>query len=83
MDVTHKCSTATVSKQGVGVNILGGKAAPLSFNLIPAQTETLHLNPKPKVFFFFTAPFFRGNERPRAGRPYPNFRKSKALKFAS
>ena len=59
MDVTHKCSTATVSKQGVGVNILGGKAAPLSFNLIPAQTETLHLNPKPKVFFFH-CPIFLG-----------------------
>ena len=40
MDVTHKCSTAAVNKHGIGVNMLGGKAAPLSFTLIPAQTES-------------------------------------------
>ena len=38
MDVTHKCST--VNKHGIRVNMLGGKAAPLSFTLIPAQTES-------------------------------------------
>ena len=40
MDVTHKCSTAAVNKHGIGINMLGGKAAQLSFTLIPAQTES-------------------------------------------
>ena len=40
MDVTHKCSTAAVNKHGIGVNLLSGKAAQLSFTLIPAQTES-------------------------------------------
>ena len=40
MDVIHKCSTAAVNKHAIGVNMLGGKAAPLSFTLIPAQTES-------------------------------------------
>ena len=39
MDITHKCSTAAVNKHGIRVNMLGCKAAPLSFTLIPAQTE--------------------------------------------
>ena len=42
MDVTNKCqcSTAAVNKHGIGVNMLGGKAALLSFTLILAQTES-------------------------------------------
>ena len=40
MDVTHKCSTATVNKHGIRVNMLCRKAAPLSFTLIPAQIES-------------------------------------------
>ena len=43
MDVTHKCSTAAVNKHAndaITVDMLGSKAAPLSFTLIPAQTES-------------------------------------------
>ena len=41
MDVTSKCSTAAVNKHAIGVNMLCGKAEPLSFTLtIPAQTES-------------------------------------------
>ena len=40
MDVAHKCSTAAVNKHAIGVNMLGGKAAFLTFTLIPAQTES-------------------------------------------
>ena len=40
MDVTHKCSTAAINKHAIGVNMLGGKAAPVTFTLIPAQTES-------------------------------------------
>ena len=38
MDVTHTCSTVTaaVNKHGIGFNMLSGKAAQLSFTLIPA-----------------------------------------------
>ena len=39
MDVTHKCSTAAINKHAIRVNMLGGKAAPVTFTLIPAQTE--------------------------------------------
>ena len=37
MDVTHKCSTAAVNKHGIGVNILGGKAA--VFNSHPSSNR--------------------------------------------
>ena len=40
MDVTHKCSTAAVNNHAIGVNMLEGKAAPVTFILIPAQTES-------------------------------------------
>ena len=50
MDVTHKCSTATVNKHTIGVNMLGGKAAPLSFTLIPAQTESKPVHTVPSVW---------------------------------
>ena len=34
MDVTHKCSTAAVNNHAIGVNMLDGKAAPVTFTLI-------------------------------------------------
>ena len=40
MEVTHKCSTASVNKHAFRVNFLSGKAALLSFTLIPAQIES-------------------------------------------
>ena len=40
MDITQKCSTAAVNKHAIGVNLLCCKAAPLTFTLIPAQTES-------------------------------------------
>ena len=39
-DVTHKASLAAVNKLGFGVNMLGGKAAPWTFSLIPHQSES-------------------------------------------
>ena len=39
-DVTSKCSTAAVNKHTIGVNMLGGKAAPVSFTLIQHQLES-------------------------------------------
>ena len=38
--VTHKCSTTAINKHAIVVNMLSGKAAPLSNTLIPAQTES-------------------------------------------
>ena len=39
-DVTHKASLAAVNKLGFGVNMLGGKAAPWTYTLIPHQSES-------------------------------------------
>jgi hypothetical protein len=39
-DVTSKASSAALNKLGLGVNMLGNRFAPLSFTLIPAETES-------------------------------------------
>ena len=39
-DVTSKASTAALNKLGFGVNMLGNRFAPLSFTMIPAETES-------------------------------------------
>ena len=39
-DVTHKASLAAVNKLAFGVNMLGGKAAPWTYTLIPHQSES-------------------------------------------